>query len=90
VSQPRRAISVHKILSNVREGDQVKLMTNTTETTMAFADEIKRELDEMKKLGVVVPAGAYKEAEASGDEYEQGGMSVSEAADLCIELGGME
>lgn len=57
---------------------------------MTFADEIKRELDEMKKLGVDVPAGAYAEAEKSGAEYEQGGMSVSDAASLCIEIGSME
>lgn len=57
---------------------------------MSFADEIKIELDEMAKLDVKVPAGAYKEAEQSGVEYEEGGMSVSEAASLCIEIGGME
>jgi hypothetical protein len=57
---------------------------------MSFKDEIKKELDEMKKLGVDVPAGAYREAGKSENEYEAGGMSVSEAASLCVELGGME
>ena len=57
---------------------------------MSFADEIKKELDEMKKLGVNVPAGAYTEAEESADEYEEGGMRVSEATSLCLEVGGME
>lgn len=56
---------------------------------MSFAEQINLELDEMEKLGVVVPAGAYAEARDCAGEYEEGGMSVSEAASLCIEVGSL-
>lgn len=59
-------------------------------STEKIIESVKKELDEMRKLGVNVPNGAYREAEKSAKEYSDGGMSISEIASLCIELGGVE
>lgn len=47
-----------------------------------MTNQIIKELQEMEKLGMNVPEKAYLMAENIEVEY----MSVSECADLCIEL----
>ena len=49
-------------------------------------EEVKKEMDEMKKIGMRVPKKAYTIAERDADELRQGGMRISEIADLCIQL----
>lgn len=46
--------------------------------------EVIKELTEMKKIGMKVPAKAFKMAEKDLSDYDN--MSVSEIADLIIDL----
>lgn len=56
-------------------------------TTQKFADEVVKELDAMKSAGMRVPANAYNRAKNLKEMEEYEDMSVSECADLLIELG---
>lgn len=56
-------------------------------TTQKFADEVIKELDAMKKAGMRVTANAYNRAKNLEEMEEYEDMSVSECADLLIELG---
>ena len=52
-----------------------------------FKDMVKQELREMSKAGVKVPARAFDMVDLVAAETEY--MSVTEAADLCIEMTGV-
>ncbi len=59
--------------------------TNEKARLEKFANDVKKDLQEMKRLGVSVPAGAFKQARPEViKEYD--GMSVSDCADLLIQL----
>lgn len=56
---------------------------------VTILENVKLELNEMKKLGMRVPAKLLKSIdskEAEVNEYREGGMSISEIADLLIDL----
>ena len=55
---------------------------------MTFNEEVKKELMELRKVGVNVPDGAFTMVEDKSvmDDYQDGCMSVSECADLLIAL----
>lgn len=55
----------------------------------SFCASVKKDLEELAKLGVSVPAGALKRAEdeAAMEEYQH--MRVSDCADLLISLESM-
>jgi hypothetical protein len=48
--------------------------------------DVETELKEMRRLGMNVPAGAFKVCDQEGEGFLDGGMRVSEIADLCVEL----
>lgn len=54
-----------------------------------FCADVKKDLEELAKLGVTVPAGAFKRADDAAAMEEYMGMGVSECADLLIELESM-
>ena len=61
-------------------------------TNHRYAFDVKRELQELKKLGVRVPRSAIKmcDDETTMREYFNSGASVSEIADLLIQLNAAE
>lgn len=52
-----------------------------------FSEEVIKELDAMKQAGMKVPSKAYDRARDLEEMEEYEDMSVSECADLLIELG---
>lgn len=52
---------------------------------MTLSNEVTTELNELAKLGVTVPAGAFERAKGDLSDYDN--MKVSELADLLILLG---
>ena len=56
-----------------------------TTTPTRFVTDLLQELKTMKAIGMRVPKNAFTLAETTGDEYGDD-MSVSEAADLIIQL----
>ena len=57
---------------------------NTVTKPSRFVTDVLQELKVLKDIGVRVPKKAFALAESTGDEYAD--MSVSEAADLIIQL----
>ena len=53
-------------------------------TTLTINEQVKSELHAIKVLGIRVPKAAFKLADEDLSEYDN--MSVSEIADLLIEL----
>ena len=51
-----------------------------------FSAEVKKELEEMAKLGISVPAGAFKRVDNTKEMEEYSAMRVSDCADLLISL----
>lgn len=52
---------------------------------MKVIDEVRRELNEMKKIGMRVPLKAFTAiTESDAEEYRQNGMKISEIADMAI------
>lgn len=54
---------------------------------MNIVAEVKKELEELKKIGSRIPARAIAYPEANADkinEYYDNGMSISEIADLVL------
>jgi len=51
-----------------------------------YADEVKKELEELQKLDVDVPDGAFRAVDENAAEWEANGLPVSEAADLARDL----
>jgi hypothetical protein len=52
-----------------------------------FAEEVEKELIEMKATGIRVPKGAMKTVTNINEMAEYIDMSVSECADLLVSLG---
>jgi len=52
-----------------------------------FSEEVQKELSEMKKIGMKVPQGAFNRAKNLEEMEELLNMSVSDCADLLIDLG---
>ncbi len=53
---------------------------------MDFADMVKQDLLELKKLGIKVPSRAFEMVEDKEEMKEYDNMKVSECADLIISL----
>ena len=60
-------------------------MAEGAEMTTSALEQVKKMLDEMKKLGMRVPAGAYAVAERDAEKMRANGMKVCEIADHCVE-----
>jgi hypothetical protein len=52
-----------------------------------IVEKVWRELDELKKLGVVVPKFSYVVAGQEATAFYEGGMTISAISDLCLTLG---
>lgn len=53
---------------------------------MNVVEQVTKELQEMSKLGLRVPAAAYAVAKEEAEELRQNGMRIGDIADHCIEL----
>jgi len=61
----------------------------TSPALTSFCASVKKDLEELAKLGVSVPAGAFKRAEDEAAMEEYMHMRVSDCADMLISLESM-